>query len=154
MKIAEALVHIKDMKGKLAELNREIMEEQTFEQVDASMEIPSVEQQLKDFVSLTKELASFKTRITKTNSKHGLTDKIHKMEALRSMVSRLEQLCRNKQVTVTLRRIDYEGPAVSISTHATYNVEQLTKEVNGARDQIRVLDLELQRLNWEIDLEE
>lgn len=154
MKIAEALVRIKDIKGKLNSLMTEISGELYYEQIDVNEPIPNVDPTINDFCSLSQELANYKNRINQTNAHNGLSAKIYRMEALRSMIKQLENLTRAKQVTVRLQRIDYEGPATKMSTFATYNVEALSKRVEAARAEIREIDLELQRLNWEIDLEE
>ena len=118
------------------------------------MEVPNIDNLIADLIELSEDLSVFKTRIAKTNARHGLTDKIHEMEALRSTISRLEPLARNKQQSVHLNRLSYDGPAVPVPTYATYDVETLVETVDGLRDRVRVLDMDLQRLNWEIDLEE
>lgn len=152
MKLAEALVRVKDLKGKFAELQQVVYSDATFEVVDPDMEIPSIEDQLNELVSVSEEIASMKSRITRTNAERGLSIKIHTMEHLRSCVSKLEDLTRHKQIRVNLRSIDYNSPAIKLATHATYNVAKWTETVNGYRARIRELDLELQRLNWEVDL--
>src|SRR5271157_1113787 len=154
MKIAEALVRIKDIKGKLANIMVDINRDAFYEQIDANAQVPTVEVLIDDFCLITQELANIKTRITKTNTNNGLTLKIYRMEALRSMIKQLENLTKAKQKVVRMQRIDYEGPASMISTFATFNVEELGREVESYREEIRTLDLELQRLNWEIDLED
>ena len=152
MKIAEALVRIKDIKGKLSELQRKIDADQLFERVQNDQMIPSIEGLLEDFLDVSEVLSVLKTRITKTNATHGLINKIHEMEKLRSIVSKLELLSRNKQEFVSLRHITYDQPAIPMSTFATYNVEDLIESLEAYRARIRELDLELQRLNWEVDL--
>ena len=83
-----------------------------------------------------------------------MLDKINEMESLRSIISRLESLTSNKQDKVELKRVEYDSPPVSIHVLATYNVAGLTSELDAYRKRIRELDLELQQLNWQIDLEE
>ena len=153
MKIAEALVRIKDIKGKLNSLMSDINREVSFEQIDANQKIPNKDATISEFCILSQELADIKTLINRTNTKHGLTAKIYRMEALRSTIKQLENLTLAKQQTVRLQRIDYEGPAVQVFTYATYDVAALTKRVEDARAEIREIDLELQRRNWEIELE-
>ncbi|KKM62750.1 hypothetical protein LCGC14_1518470 [marine sediment metagenome] len=152
MKLAEALVRIKDLKGKSAELQRVTYEDATFDIVDEDIEVPSIEESLTTLVTVSRETASLKSRIARTNATHGLTDKLHEMEHLRSLVSKLEPLTRNKQIVVNLRHINYNDTATKIPTHATYDVEAWTKKLNEYRDKIRQIDLDLQRLNWEVDL--
>lgn len=152
MKLAEALVRIKDLKGKSAELQRIVFEDSTFEVVDEDLEIPSIETPLQDLVLVSQETANLKSRIARTNAINGLTDKLHEMEHLRSIVSKTEALTRIKQVTVSLRHVGYNDAATKISTHATYDVERVKIWNNELRDKIRKLDLDLQRLNWEVDL--
>lgn len=154
MKIAEALVRIKDMKGKLATLVMDIHNEQSYEQIDQNESIPSIEDKISEFSFVSAELANLKDRINRTNTKHRLSEKIYTMEALRSTIKQLDCLTRAKQRTVRLQRVDYDGPATQIATFATYNVEKLAANLDVAHNKIREIDLELQRLNWEIDLEE
>lgn len=152
MKLAEALVRIKDLKGKFTELQRVLYSDQLFQVVDTEMEIPSIEDKLDELIDVSNEISKLKCRIAYTNASNGLTDKIHTMEHLRSCVGKLEELTHNKQVVVNLRSINYGEPAVKLPTHATYDVARLTRTVDTFRKQIRELDLELQRLNWEVDL--
>ena len=153
MKLAEALVKAKDLKGKLSSLHNEIVSEQYFEKLDASQEVPNHEAEIVELVDVSDELRQLKTKIDLTNAKHGITDKIHEMEKLRYLVNSFSSLCGSKQETVQLRRVDYEGPAVPITTVATYNVENAKKQLEKYRDDLRSLDLEIQKLNWQIDLE-
>jgi hypothetical protein len=153
MKLAEALVRIKDLKGKSAELQRVAYEDAIFEVVDDAIEIPSITGSLNNLVSISKEIASLKAKIARTNVVNGLVDKLHEMEHLRSLISKLEPLTRHKQLVVQLRMLNYNSDtSTKIPTHATYNVETWTKKLNEYRDRIRKLDLDLQRLNWEVDL--
>jgi len=154
MKIAEALVKIKDLKGKFAELTRVIYSDTTFELLDPKMEVPSIETQLGEMVSVSEEIARIKSCVAATNAKSGLTSKIHTMEHLRSCVSKMEELTHKKQSQIVLRTIDYGQPAMKIETRATYDVTAWTETINGFRTRIRELDLELQHLNWEVDLVE
>lgn len=152
MKLAEALVRAKDLKGKLSALHSEISMERSFEKVDAGQEVPNCEPLIADLVAVSEELRALKTRIDLTNAQHGLADKIHEMEKLRYLVNSLTNLSEAKQEIVHLRRVDFEGPALPVSTYATYNVENLKKQLQQYRDDLRSLDLEIQRLNWQIDL--
>ena len=153
MKLAEALVQMKDMKGKMAQLIRKIQFDQLFERVDESQVIPNnVDDFIDDYVTLSETLVDMKTRVATTNVENGLTVKIHRMESLRSLISQLESLTCNKQERLDLKHISYDKPPVPVSTFATYNVENLTLMLDNLRDEIRSLDLELQRLNWEVEL--
>lgn len=152
MKIAEALVKVKDLKGKVAELTRQIVTDSRFEQVEEGSEIPSVEPLIVDLLEVTEALSVLKTRITMTNATFGLTAKINEMERLRSLVSSLESLANHKQKIVQLRTIGYSDATAKLPTYATYDVEHLKVSLTEHRTRIRELDLELQRRNWEVDL--
>lgn len=153
MKIAEALVRIKDLKGRCAELQRIIASDSKFDLID-DMEVPSIQNEINEFEKLSREISNLKTQITKTNSEHGLTQMIHDMEHFRSCVSKFEPLTRNKQHSVELRTVGFGETAQKIHTHATYDVEVMKDTVDIYRENVRKLDLKLQRLNWEIDLVE
>lgn len=154
MKIAEALIRIKDIKGKLASTMYDIAGEQSYEQVDINAPIPNIDPFIEAYCSVSQDLAQLKNRITKTNAKYGLQEKLYRMEALRSTIKQLDGLTSAKQKSVRLGRVDYDGPAVQITTYATYDVAKLDARLEQARAEIRALDLELQKRNWEIDLEE
>lgn len=152
MKLAEALVRIKDIKGRINELTREASADSSFEQVEELSEVPSIEPVLEGLRLTIQTLSDLKVRIARTNVEHGLVEKIKEMEMLRSLISTLDPLARQKQKVVQLRRIDYEGPAQAMTTFATYNVATLTEELIVHRQRVRELDLELQRLNWQVEL--
>jgi len=152
MKLAEALIRIKDLKGKAAELNRVVYTDTVFERIDAEEEIPSIEDSLEEFVSVSGEIASLKSRIARTNASNGAADKIHEMESLRSVVSKLEDLSHNKQSRTILKSVTYGDPPVKITTHATYDVEAWTNRLKEFRSRIREIDVALQTLNWEVEL--
>jgi hypothetical protein len=154
MKIAEALIKIKEVKGKLASLLVDISSEQYYEQLDVNEPIPNVDPLISDYCTISQQLADYKARINKTNIRHGLAQKIYRMEALRSTIKQFEGMTRAKQKTVRLHRVDYEGPATQLVTYTTYNVEELAARIDKARAEIREIDLDLQRQNWQLDLEE
>lgn len=152
MKLAEALVQVKDLKGKVADLNRRIQNDAVFDQVDEGQEVPDTSLLIEELITLTRNLGGLKTRVARTNAQYGLVDKINEMAQLRSLVAQLEGLTNHKQSTTKLRRIDFGEPHVKMQVHATYNVEEVASRVEEMRNRIRKLDLELQRLNWEVDL--
>lgn len=154
MKIAEALVRIKDLKGKFAELEKSFYNNTTFDLLDSEMEAPDLTPAIDDIIEVSENISKLKARVALTNVTHGLHNKIHEMEHLRSVVKRLGELTREKQSQVMLRTLNYGEATVKVTTVATYDVEKLIERVQGFRDRIREIDLELQRLNWEIDLVE
>jgi len=146
------LIRIKDLKGKAAELQRVVSYEAVFEQIDENEVVPSIEDSLEELAAVSAELAILKSKIARTNVASGAVDKIHEMESLRSLVSKLEGLAQNKQTKTILKTINYGDQPVKVATHATYDVETWSKKVSELRDRIRELDVELQKLNWEVDL--
>lgn len=152
MKIAEALVQAKDIKGKVADLTRRIQADALFEQVEEGQEVPDISLLIEELITLTRNLGNLKSRIARTNAQRGLVDKINEMAQLRSLVAQLDSLSNNKQSTTKLRRIDFGEPHVKMNFVATYNVEEVSNCLEEMRSRIRALDLELQRLNWEVDL--
>ena len=151
MKLAEALTKIKDLKGKVASLNLQINSDSTFQKLDELTEVPSVEGLLTELTEVLAELRSLKTKVDTANVKSGLADKIHEMEQLRYAIKTLEGLSRLKQETRSLTRLDYGTPPVPVTTVATFNVANLNSQLEVYRRRVRELDLELQRLNWQID---
>lgn len=154
MKIAEALVQIKDLKGKVGELGRNFQMDALFEQVEELQEVPSSEEKIEEYLRLSQELGKLKARVAVTNAKHGLTYKITEMEQLRGTIAQLEVLARHKQETVRLSRAMYGEQQSKIRVVATFNVEALAEKLTAARKRLRELDLELQKTNWQVDLVE
>jgi len=152
MKLAEALTKVKDIKGKIAELHRLTTADSSFQLLDAGQVIPSIEPVLNQLSEVLEELRFLKTRIDAANVKHNLADKIHEMEQLRYAIKALEPLTRLKQETKSLQRLDYSSPPVPVMTVATFNVSDLTSKLDNMRKRVRELDLELQRLNWQVDV--
>lgn len=154
MKVAEALAQVKDLKGKISDVQSRIHSNYVFKKVTELQEIPSINDLLDEFERLNNALRKLKTRIAKTNVEAGLSARLHEMEMLRYWVKGVEILENVKQETITLERVDYEGPAQPFTTYATYNVADLAAQLEEARLRIRKLDMELQQLNWSTDLVE
>lgn len=150
MKLAEALTKVKDLKGKVSELQSQLQLDALFEVVDTSSPVPSLTETISELTQVLESLRQLKTKIDAANVKHGLADKIHEMEQLRYAVKALDELTKHKQ---EVKRIDRYSQAQSvILTVATYNVSELTEQVGGMRDRIRQLDLDLQKSNWQVDV--
>jgi len=154
MKLAEALIKIKDIKGKLSEVQRKISTDAMFKKVDDNQEIPCVEKDIGTLYDLSEQLASFKARIAKTNAIRGLAGKIYEMDELKFLISTLEPYSTCKQTRIDLEYVGMGDRPIPIRTYATYDVEKLAKNVQQMRDNLRSIDIELQKLNWEVDLEE
>jgi hypothetical protein len=154
MKLAEALIKVKDIKGKLAEIQRKISSEAIFRKVDPAQEVPSIESDLCDLQTTAAELASFKNRIAKTNAMHGLSTKIYAMDALKFLISTLEAYTTVKQSRVDLEYVGMGERPIPLTTYATYDVAVLTTNIKSSKNNLRALDIELQKLNWEVDLED
>jgi len=154
MKLAEALAQVKDLKGKIRDVQNKVARESYFKKVTDVQDVPSIEGLLEEFQRLVDDLRKLKTRIARTNTSSGLINKIHEMEQLRYLVSSLDSLEDAKLEVVTLERIDYDGPAQPFTTYATFDVEKLSATVSEARTRLRKLDMEVQQLNWTTELEE
>ena len=154
MKVAEALAQVKDLKGKISDVQTQIHTNYVFKKVTDLQEVPSINDLLDEFEQLNDALRKLKTRIAKTNVVNGLSTRLHEMEMLRYWVKGLEVLQHVKQETISLERVDYDGPAQPFTTYATFNVADLAAQLEEARLRIRKLDMELQQLNWSTDLEE
>ena len=150
MKLAEALTKVKYLKGKVAGLQLQLQSDALFEVVDTSSPILILTETITELTQVLENLRQLKTRIDTANVKHGLADKIHEMEQLRYAVKVLDELTKHKQ---EVKKIDrYSQTQSVILTVATYNVSELTGQVDTMRDRIRQLDLELQKTNWQVDV--
>jgi hypothetical protein len=150
MKLAEALTKIKDLKGKVANLQSTLLTDATFQVVEDDQEVPSVENELRELEEVLGELRSLKSKIDVANVINGLVDKIHQMEQLKMTIKSLEPLSRIKQEVKT--RDAYSSTPTITHTKATFNVESLKNVLDNHRRRVRELDLELQQLNWTVEV--
>lgn len=147
MRIAEALKKLKDLKEKAADLETRITRNTQFEKIKKSQEVPNTEDLIESYISVSKQLADLKSQVAKANAKHGLIDKIHRMEHLKSAVSKLYQLI------YFIKRLDYDSSLIEVNTIVTYDVKKLTNRLTRMQDEIRKIDVYLLKANWRTDLE-
>lgn len=152
MKLAEALTQIKDLKGKVAALTIEIQTENTFQRIDEEDVAPSIEDKFEELSNTLLAMRELKTRIDQANVEGGLADKIHEMEQLRYHIKALEPISKTKQEQKSLLHSYGDSAATRIITVATFDVAKLNERLNTCRARLRELDLELQRLNWEVEV--
>lgn len=154
MKVAEALAQVKDVKGKIRDIQNKISREAYFRKLIDEQEVPSSEELINEFKDFSIVLSTLKDRIAKTNVESGLILKIHEMERLRYVIAALDNFADAKKETITLERIDYDMPAKPFTTYATFDVDVMAAYVEDSRIRLRKLDMEVQQLNWTIDLVE
>ena len=154
MKIAEGLARVKDLKGLISGTLEDLRGEMTVQVLDEAEDVPQNDVKIESLTALSGELSALKDRIARTNARHGLSAKIHEMESCKYLVKALDPLSKQKQSTTTLYRAGFGEPADKVKVVATYKVDEVSDQVLGLRKKIRDLDMELQKLNWQLDLED
>lgn len=152
MKIAEALTKGKDLKGKIAALQKTLSSKLTVTKFSEEQVIPEHDPLIADIVSLTEELAELKSRIVKTNVANGLIPTIHELQEAKFMVGLLDDLDGIEQETVSLQTAGIGNAPMKVKTLATFNVANAKALHQTFQTKLRSMDLELQKRNWEIDL--
>jgi hypothetical protein len=150
MKVAEALTKIKDIKGKIISLQQTLLSDASFQVIEEGQEVPNIETELQELTMVMRELQDLKTKIYVANVKNNLINKIHEMEQLKITIKTLEPLSKMKQETKM--RDNYATVPNIIHTMATFNVESMKSVLDNHRRRLRELDLELQQLNWTVDI--
>ena len=152
MKLAETLTQIKDIKGKIADLQAKVQRKLTVVKLKEDQPMPDHNVAIREIKALSDKLAGLKSRIVATNVKHGLIQKINQLQEAKFMVSFLDGLSRTEQKDVQLHGGGYGQAQKECEVHATFDVENVKKLLAAHQKTLRDLDLELQRQNWLVDI--
>lgn len=153
MKLAEALTLRADTQTRLAQLRERLRRNAKVQEGDTPAEDPRV--LLAELDTATADLAALVTRINLTNSATTtvwqgetltLTALIARRDALTNKIAAL----RDFLAEASAKTDRYSAKEIRILS--TVPVAELQKTVDDLSRDLRLLDTELQRMNWTIDL--
>jgi hypothetical protein len=165
MKIQEALSKVKELKGDAFTLLGEAQHKK--EKViylnlkdqysDKDAETSLVDGLIENALSKLAYAHDLKLAIQKANTLVGITDLIQEMDFLKMVCQWIEPFTKIEKESEPTLSNDYRTnttEAIFIKRLANFNIEDIITLYDKAVDRIRVIELELQRKNWDVDIEE
>lgn len=151
MKIAEALILRADCQKKIAQLRQRLSRSARVQEGEQPPENPQA--LLGELESNITELTSLIQRINRTNSNTALndgtlSDALAQRDTLSLKCSALSGLIQNASI-VNTRYSQSEVKLVS-----TVDIAALQRQVDGLSREHRLLDAQIQQLNWNVELVE
>jgi hypothetical protein len=150
MKLAEALSVRADLQKRIAQLKDRLKDNSKIQEGDDPLEDPKeLWTELENYLVQLENLI-YRINVTNMHSTHNgqtLTKLIAKKDVLATRVSLMREVLKH-----TAEREDRYGRQ-EIRYIRTHNVVELRKEVDSYSRQLRELDLEIQSLNWAVELE-
>lgn len=144
MKLAEALNERADLQKKIASIRERLQHNVLIQEGDTPAESP--EELFKQLDSLIKRFALLISTINKFNLSAGLTDLLATRDAAILYHSSLSSILQ------TLNHSTERYARNEIKSVRTVNVTDVQDKVDGLAKQIRELNNEIQRMNWEKDI--
>ncbi len=149
MKLAEALHQRADLQKRIAQLAQRLNNNAKVQEGDTPAEDPAV--LLAELTADTDHLSELIAAINKTNTATAvdgvtLTDMIARKDALSLRVSILRTFLEQAS-----QKVDRYS-AKEIRVVSTVDVRELQKEVDHLSKELRELDVQIQGLNWTVDL--
>ena len=149
MKLAEALHQRADLQKRISQLAQRLNNNAKVQEGDTPAEDPAV--LLAELTADTDRLAALIAAINKTNTATvlegvTLTDRIARKDALSLRVSILRTFLEQAS-----QKVDRYS-AKEIRIVSTVDVRALQKEVDRLSKELRELDVQIQGLNWTVDL--
>ncbi|MEM8805261.1 MAG: DIP1984 family protein [Cyanobacteria bacterium P01_G01_bin.38] len=149
MKLAEALILRADCQKRIAQLRQRLMRSAKVQEGEQPPENP--QELLSELGSAIAELTSLIQRINKTNSNAAfgdgtLTDALAQRDTLIINRNVLDALIQ--EASITHNR--YSRSEVRFAS--TVDVADLQRQLDGLAQSHRLLDSQIQALNWQIDL--
>ena len=149
MKLAEALVLRAEMKTKINNIHSRLNDNAKVQEGETPAENPYT--LIEELNSVSDEMAELIKNINYTNCmtvENGvsLTDMIAEKDVLQKKVSVMKSFLSNASSLV----IRYSNTEIKILS--TVDVVKLQKKVDTMSKQLRELDMNIQRINWTVDL--
>ena len=165
MKIQEALSKVKELKGDAYNLLSEAQQKKEriiYLNLEAQYSPKDTETNLVDSLienglSKLAYAHDLKLAVQKANTLVGITDLIQEMDFLKMVCQWIEPLTKVEKESEPTLSNDYRSnttEAIFVKKLATFNTEDIGTLYEKAVDRIRVIELELQRKNWDVDIEE
>ena len=149
MKLAEALALRAEMKTKMNNIQSRLNNNAKVQEGEKPAENPYT--LIKELDNVSNEMARFIKNINYTNcmtTENGvsLTDMIAEKDVLKEKITVIKNFLSNAGAVVNR----YSNTEIKI--HSTVDVAELQKKVDAMSKQIRELDMNIQRINWTVDL--
>lgn len=149
MKLAEALALRAEMKTKINNIQSRLNNNAKVQEGEKPAENPY--ELIKELDSVSNEMANLIKNINYTNcmtTENGvsLTDMIAEKDVLREKIYVMNSFLSNASSIVNR----YSNTEIKI--HSTVDVVELQKEVDAMSKKLREIDINLQRINWTVDL--
>lgn len=149
MKLAEALALRAEMKTKIGQLAIRLNQNAKVQEGEKPAENPYT--LIKELDSVSDEMARLIKSINYTNCmtvENGvsLTDMIAEKDVLKEKITVMKNFLSNAGAVVNR----YSNTEIKI--HSTVDVAELQKDVDAMSKHLRELDMNIQRINWTIDL--
>ena len=151
MKLAEALILRADCQKKIQQLRQRLNRSAKVQEGDASPENP--QDLLVELESVATELTEFIQRINKTNSSTVLGDGD---ETLSNALARRDALLLKRGIldnliqSATIAQERYSRSEVRFVS--TVDIAELQRQVDRLSQEHRLLDSQIQALNWQVEL--
>ena len=149
MKLAEALALRAEMKTKMNNIQSRLNNNAKVQEGEKPAENPYT--LIKELDNVSNEMARFIKNINYTNcmtTENGvsLTDMIAEKDVLKEKITVIKNFLSNAGAVVNR----YSNTEIKI--HSTVDVAELQKKVDAMSKQLRELDMNIQRINWTVDL--
>ncbi|MDE5557414.1 MAG: DIP1984 family protein [Ruminococcus sp.] len=149
MKLAEALALRAEMKTKMNNIQSRLNNNAKVQEGEKPAENPYT--LIKELDNVSNEMARFIKNINYTNcmtTENGvsLTDMIAEKDVLKEKITVMKNFLSNAGAVVNR----YSNTEIKI--HSTVDVAELQKKVDAMSKQLRELDMNIQRINWTVDL--
>lgn len=162
MKIQEALSKVKELKTDATKLLGEAQRKKekviylSIEEQYGSVNTAEVDSLIEEAISKLAHAHDLKLAVQKANALTGITDLIQEKDFLKMVCSWLEPLRDVDKETDPKLENTFGGTseAVFMKKVATFNTEEVSYLYEKAVDRIREIEIEMQRKNWEVDIDE
>lgn len=150
MKIAEALISKADQKERLYQLKERLMVNCKIQEGDEPSEDPK--DLLREIESVLENYEEMTRRITKTNSKTNfsgettLADALSKKEIIKLEHKMLSEVLKESSVS------ENRYSRSEIKFISTLDIKALRKKIDDLAKEYRMLDTEIQKINWQTEL--
>lgn len=152
MKLAEALLLRKEYQTNLENLTMRILANVKVQENTKPNEEP--EQLLEEYMRVSDELCEIVKKINRANNEIKLPDGRTIAEAITERDNLKKKRGLLMAIIQTAITPDYRLTRTEIKMFVSVDIKETQKQIDDMSKQYRILDTEIQKLNWAADLEE